>query len=591
MKHEIDQRVQSLVYKALNEQSGIYRKQEILNLLEPHLDIVIPMFIEKLNDESEDGNIRDNALEALGLSSDNRAVLPVIRFIEIHTGWTGHIFEYFRQGLKEKNKEIQNKFNIKLLTYLKEGPNIPIPPDDSEDRENAKKTIQAISENILNEKNPEKVRMWKLIQKGMSEALNAELLSKPVNDNKIPEYQNILVEVIDTLSEFNGLNISFSEVLLDNLQNSFIGRLYPASSRFSTFSKTIFSKNNYVEGLLSKIVKTYRFDSIASQHALSSLCKIKPSRATSLLGELAASTPLQQDTTIKRVVRHKSNNYTDFFDFTICVHEQNTEKWRERPYYFKYEQGLVFYLARGEETYKWFVGQSQNSDSAIQLAIGYLERWLQNIDDLGIKETQTGKYSRIHVSNRYSECLQTIQQHFDFEKWGFTQTHIAQVYDYPHERPQIIYDSEWCRVKFSYRSYGERYDQSDVLSITYGRLHAADKTDVIFWKGEPHHCWHDISLALCFLDNMSDEEAAKALWDHPIIAEYKKSREMQNISQPNKESEIHAIIWEKYGHRLFELFDLRRPDLWEEYSIFLKQVYDIRGLKHYGHDVPLEKIC
>ncbi len=66
---------------------------------------------------------------------------------------------------------------------------------------------------------------------------------------------------------------------------------------------------------------------------------------------------------------------------------------------------------------------------------------------------------------------------------------------------------------------------------------------------------------------------------------------MQNISQPSKESEMHAIIWEKYGYRLFELFDLRRPDLWEKYSVFIKQVYDIRGFKHYGYGVPHEKIC
>ena len=32
-----------------------------------------------------------------------------------------------------------------------------------------------------------------------------------------------------------------------------------------------------------------------------------------------------------------------------------------------------------------------------------------------------------------------------------------------------------------------------------------------------------------------------------------------------------AMIWEHYEQRFFELFDLRRPDLWDDYIGFLKE--------------------
>src|SRR6266498_5171045 len=36
-------------------------------------------------------------------------------------------------------------------------------------------------------------------------------------------------------------------------------------------------------------------------------------------------------------------------------------------------------------------------------------------------------------------------------------------------------------------------------------------------------------------------------------------------------------IWEQYAPRLFEIFDLHRADLWQDYGKFLKEVYDISG--------------
>ena len=36
---------------------------------------------------------------------------------------------------------------------------------------------------------------------------------------------------------------------------------------------------------------------------------------------------------------------------------------------------------------------------------------------------------------------------------------------------------------------------------------------------------------------------------------------------------LHAAIWTQYGLPFFELFDLRRTELWEKYTVFLKEYY------------------
>jgi len=49
-------------------------------------------------------------------------------------------------------------------------------------------------------------------------------------------------------------------------------------------------------------------------------------------------------------------------------------------------------------------------------------------------------------------------------------------------------------------------------------------------------------------------------------------------------------IWEHYGKRLFELFDLRQPNLWEQYRGFLKEFYDIKGRISFIKPA-MDKVC
>ena len=53
---------------------------------------------------------------------------------------------------------------------------------------------------------------------------------------------------------------------------------------------------------------------------------------------------------------------------------------------------------------------------------------------------------------------------------------------------------------------------------------------------------------------------------------------------------MHAEIWEHYGQSLFEIFDLCCPNLWDEYSHFIKEYFSIKGLN--PNIIPSEdQIC
>ena len=38
---------------------------------------------------------------------------------------------------------------------------------------------------------------------------------------------------------------------------------------------------------------------------------------------------------------------------------------------------------------------------------------------------------------------------------------------------------------------------------------------------------------------------------------------------------MHAEIWSQYGQKLFNLFDSRRSEAWEQYRLFIKTFYNI----------------
>ena len=182
--------------------------------------------------------------------------------------------------------------------------------------------------------------------------------------------------------------------------------------------------------------------------------------------------------------------------------------------------------------------------------------------------------------NQSQNLIQMLESILNFEYWGFKQTYSGLSNE---AYPFVIYDSKWCRVKFALRA-GEKY-RGDEMSVSYGRLHAPNDKGVMIWNGEECFCWNPWLEALYFLDGLSPQEAVNKLRDKaewPRVAEqFKQSKlgkELARPKHPEWMTRMHAAIWEAYGERLFELFDLRKPDLWNQYRLF--------GIKFYHFLFP-----
>jgi hypothetical protein len=180
----------------------------------------------------------------------------------------------------------------------------------------------------------------------------------------------------------------------------------------------------------------------------------------------------------------------------------------------------------------------------------------------------------------------------NLKKWGFQESAYLDELGGLNV-PTVIYNSQLCRVKISFNEWNPPHQfKNYTVDVYYGKLNAPNDKNVIVSNNKECHCWHGITKVLHFLDGCAPEYAAKNLFSHDLIKEYSKLVSSGNLSHKLPEWEIrkHAYIWEKYAPRLFELFDLRRPDLWEKYQLFLKGVYDIKG-RNPNIVPPLDSVC
>ncbi len=194
--------------------------------------------------------------------------------------------------------------------------------------------------------------------------------------------------------------------------------------------------------------------------------------------------------------------------------------------------------------------------------------------------------------NELNNLIELLERILNFEKWIF-----HRVYTQLRKgiAPTVIYDSKLCRVQFVLES-GERY-QGARLSVYYGRLHAAsDNFDMVF-NGESSHCWHQVQNLLNFLDGLSPQESVDQLkiknqWSR-IQEEYKQSdvgKNLESSNHPEWMARMHQAIWEYYGNRFFELFDIKNPTQWEKYVSFNREYHKIYGSTNWVIP-PLDKIC
>lgn len=155
---------------------------------------------------------------------------------------------------------------------------------------------------------------------------------------------------------------------------------------------------------------------------------------------------------------------------------------------------------------------------------------------------------------------------------------------------KLIYDSEWCRISLIWGGWDPLDGNS--IHIRYGRLHAPNEKTTMFWNGEDSRCWHRVEHPLHFLDRRTPAEVAQLDYSHSLISPFYEAelREKYRRRQPEWLAQMHLTIWQHYGKRLFELFDLRRSDLWQQYRQFLKKVYDIEG-RFPEIEPSLDKVC
>jgi hypothetical protein len=74
---------------------------------------------------------------------------------------------------------------------------------------------------------------------------------------------------------------------------------------------------------------------------------------------------------------------------------------------------------------------------------------------------------------------------------------------------------------------------------------------------------------LNYLDGLSPQEiASKEFPFFPDILTRFEKEAPDSWSRHEWEARRHNVIWNHYGQRLFDLFDLRLPELWDQYVDF-----------------------
>jgi hypothetical protein len=186
--------------------------------------------------------------------------------------------------------------------------------------------------------------------------------------------------------------------------------------------------------------------------------------------------------------------------------------------------------------------------------------------------------------NPMKEMLRMIKDVSNLDAWGFSESYRSD------KDKRLVYDSEWCRIKLIWGGWD--YGKGNSINIYYGRLHAPNESTTMIWNGEECHAWHKLRLPLLFLDGDSPDKAARMKASAPLTSKYYEEKYLQKFyrRQPEWLVTMHMEVWEHYGKRFFELFDLRRPDLWERYRQFLKEYYDIKGRSSFIKP-SFDKVC
>ncbi len=173
--------------------------------------------------------------------------------------------------------------------------------------------------------------------------------------------------------------------------------------------------------------------------------------------------------------------------------------------------------------------------------------------------------------------IEFISQHLDYTTYGFHTSY----HDLERHNPYVALDSEWCRVSFTL-DMNRPYEQ-DMLKVRYGRVHAPNEQFVMEWEGKSCWCWHKYIHAVFFIAGITPEETVDMMSrrDYPnVVQEFfdsKLASQYHKEYRPKYDLHLHKTIWEHYGQRFFEVFDVRQFDIWEQFKFFVKEIFRIKG--------------
>jgi hypothetical protein len=186
--------------------------------------------------------------------------------------------------------------------------------------------------------------------------------------------------------------------------------------------------------------------------------------------------------------------------------------------------------------------------------------------------------------NPINEMVRIADNLLNLKSYGFELSYQDE------KSSKLVFQSEWCKISLTWEGWD--YGVGNSMQILYGRLHASNDKNMMIWNGDECRCWHRVEYPLHFLDKQTPVDVARLRLSHPTTDPFYEAEITEKFyrRQPEWLAEMHSAVWQQYGQQLFELFDLRRPDLWQQYQQFLKEVYDITGRKP-RPGPPMDKVC
>ena len=181
------------------------------------------------------------------------------------------------------------------------------------------------------------------------------------------------------------------------------------------------------------------------------------------------------------------------------------------------------------------------------------------------------------------KILEAIGKYLKPENRGFKLVFTGVL---PLSTPSIHYESAQCKMRINYTR--DRPYEDIEIHISYRRQHAPFDKRVIEWNNKRCICWHSLEsgVLLNFLDGLSPADIVNKEFRVPrLLKIFSDANRITTWGRAEYLARKHAFLWEHYGQRLFNLFDLNYPDLWQAYTRFLEEYY-----AHYDESIRRRKL-